>query len=42
MPPNLRADHATPKKSLLDRIYIDRHFKTTPNASKISSSHTPK
>ncbi|MEG5044216.1 hypothetical protein [Microcoleus sp. B4-C1] len=42
MPPNLRADHATPKKSLHDRIYIDRHFKTTPNASKISSSHTPK
>lgn len=34
MPPNLRADHATPQKSLLDRIYLDRRFKTTPNASK--------
>ena len=48
MPPNLRADHATPKKSLLDRndeilerIYIGRRFKNdTERLEKLFELYT--
>ena len=41
MPPNLRADHATPKKSLHDRIYIDRRFKNdTERLEKLFELYT--
>ncbi|MEG4034269.1 type IIL restriction-modification enzyme MmeI [Microcoleus sp. Pol10D4] len=48
MPPNLRADHATPKKSLhdrndeiLERIYIGRRFKNdTERLEKLFELYT--
>ncbi|MEG4335232.1 MULTISPECIES: type IIL restriction-modification enzyme MmeI [unclassified Microcoleus] len=41
MPPNLRADHATPQKSLLDRIYLDRRFKNdTERLEKLFELYT--